>query len=476
MLLHTPLYLLFLTGVGLVYWPTRSWSWRKRLLLVASYIFYVAFDWRFAALLLALTLAVFLLGQAIQTRPHAQWYAWFSILLNLGLLCVFKYANFFIDSAARTWQLFGLTAPRVGLDLLLPLGISFYTFQAMAYTTEIYRKKLAPAGFVDFALYLAFFPKLIAGPLARPAAFFKQLAEPAARPSREVVLAALGLLGLGLFKKVVIADSLATLADVSFRAAALPSALSFPAPLYWRGFYLYAFQLYADFSGYTDIARASALLLGFSLPENFRQPYLAATPGEFWNRWHITLTHWFREYLFFPLSRWLFTLTRRRFEHAVQTSATLLTMLLIGLWHGAAWTFVVWGLWHGLLLSVDRWLGWQPARAWQKILMGLLTFHLIGLGWVMFGADSFATAARFLQGLFSLNQLATLPLFLPPAVLAGGLLFGLDFAASRQWPTSPRWRRWLPIFVIAALTVITSLWLLRFASGADPRPFIYGQF
>lgn len=478
MLLHTPFYLLFLTSVGLLYWSTRSWLWRKSLLLAASYIFYVAFDWRFAALLLALTLAVFLLGRAIQTRPRARWYAGFSLLLNLGVLGIFKYANFFIDSTTRAWQLFGLTAPTAALNLILPIGISFYTFQALTYTTEIYRQKLAPAGFVDLALYLAFFPKLIAGPLVRPAAFFHQLAEPAARPSREALLAALGLLGLGLFKKIVIADGLATLAGISFRAAAFPSGpWPFSTPLYWRGFYLYAFQIYADFSGYTDIARASARLLGFDLPENFQQPYLSPTPAEFWNRWHMTLTHWFREYLFFPLSRQLALVTKRKFPRLIQVMTTLTTMLLIGFWHGANWTYLVWGLWHGIWLSLDRWLNLKPTRRWQRIALTALNFHLIGIGWVIFGADSLEAAGRFLLGLIRFEQMRWLPLYLPPVILTGLLVLGLDWAASNRWPTaSPIWRVWQPVWITASFIVVVSLMVLGLVGGGAARPFIYGLF
>lgn len=478
MLLHTPLYLLFLAGVCLFYWLTCSWRWRKYLLLAASYIFYVAFDWRFAALLLALTLAVFLLGRAIQTSPRARWYAGFSLLLNLGLLGIFKYANFFIDSAARAWQLFGLTAPSAGLNLILPIGISFYTFQALTYTTEIYRKKLTPAGFVDLALYLAFFPKLIAGPLVRPATFFKQLAEPTARPSREAVLAALGLLGLGLFKKVVIADSLATLAGVSFRAAALPSGpWPFSTPLYWRGFYLYAFQIYADFSGYTDIARASAMLLGFDLPENFQQPYLSPTPAEFWNRWHMTLTQWFREYLFFPLSRQLSLATERKFPRLIQALTTLITMLLIGFWHGANWTYLVWGLWHGIWLSLDRWLNLKPTQRWQRLALTALNFHIIGIGWVIFGADSLEAAGRFLLGLLRFEQMNWLPLYLPPVFLTGLLTLGIDWAASHRWPTtSPLWQASQPVRITAVCVVVISLMVLGFVGGGATRPFIYGLF
>jgi D-alanyl-lipoteichoic acid acyltransferase DltB (MBOAT superfamily) len=470
MLLHTPLYLAFLAGVCVVYWLLPGQRARKWFLLAASYFFYALFDWRLAALLLGLTLSAFLIGRALPASPQPRRLAWLSVAVNLGVLGAFKYAGFFLSSLARVA---GALPP--AFQLLLPMGLSFYTFQAIAYTTEIYRGRLAPAAFVDCALLLAFFPKLIAGPFTRPAQFLQQLREPAPALRSEAALAAAGLLLLGLFKKVVIADGLAALADVSFRAAALPPGpQAFPAPLYWRGFYLYAFQIYADFSGYTDIARASAALLGFALPGNFLRPYFALTPGDFWNRWHMSLTHWFREYLFFPLSRALLGFTRRRYERAVQAAVTLVTMILIGLWHGAGWTFAAWGAWHGLLLALDRLLGWKPHTRWQQAVSAGVTFHLVGLGWVLFGSESPAAAGRFLAGLFSLNQLATLPLFVFPVLAAGALVFGIDLAAARRW--LERWPGWRAALAAAAVVVILSLWLLRFAGGAQARPFIYGRF
>jgi D-alanyl-lipoteichoic acid acyltransferase DltB (MBOAT superfamily) len=326
-------------------------------------------------------------------------------------------------------------------------------------------------------LYLAFFPKLLAGPFVRPSQFLRQVEGPAEFPGRAAVFSALGRLVLGLFKKVLIADSLGVLADVAFRAAGRPPGLwPFPTPLYWQGFYLYAFQIYADFSGYTDIARASAALLGFALPENFQQPYLACSPTEFWNRWHMTLTHWFREYLFFPLSRAGLRLTGRRFPQAVQTVTNLITMLLIGLWHGAAGTYLAWGLWHGLWLSIDRWLNLKPARRWQTWLMTVVNFHIVGVGWVLFKADSLAAAGRFLTGLFSFNQMDWWPHYLPAVVVAGSLTLGLDLGA-RYWGTlAPRLKAWQPALVITALVAIAGLMLIRSAGGVDARPFIYGRF
>ncbi len=478
MLLHTPAYLLFLVVVASLYWGLPHFAWRKALLLIASYVFYAAFDVRFAAILAGLTLATFLLGGAMPRSPRPGLYAWLNVAINLGVLGAFKYANFFIGNAAALAKAFGSAATPPALQVLLPVGISFYTFQAISYTADIYRKKSSPASsLLDFALYMAFFPKLIAGPLVRPAHFMQQLANPAPRPRQDSASASLILLLVGLFKKVVIADSLASISSAAFRAAALPTALAFPTPLYWQGFYLYAFQIYADFSGYTDIARASAALLGFELPENFRQPYWSSTVAAFWNRWHMSLTQWFREFLFFPLTRALLTATGRRYPRAVQIAANVVTMTVIGFWHGAAWTFVVWGLWHGLLLSVERIAGPQPSRRWQTIVLAVVTFHLVGIGWVLFGADSFTTAARFLVGLVSFNQPIWASHFMLPVLWAGCLLFGTDLACRQMMLVAQNRRQgWRAVWVIAVLVVLMGVIVLRALNGADTRPFIYGQF
>ncbi len=479
MLLHTPVYLLFLLCVALLYWVLPWPAWRKGWLLASSYAFYALFDWRFAALLLVLSLVTYLLGRAIYTGWHARQCAGLSVVLNLGALGAFKYANFFLGSLAGGLNAIGVNAASPGLLLLLPVGISFYTFQAISYTTEIARKKIEPAAsFMDFAVYMAFFPKLIAGPLVRPGTFLRQLHAPQPRPDPKVLQSVLGLLVLGLVKKLLIADSLASLGEAAFRAAALSGgAAGFNTPLYIQGFYLYAFQIYADFSGYTDLARASARLLGFDLPENFQQPYLAATLISFWNRWHMSLTQWFREYLYFPLSRSLLVKSGRRYPRLVQTGANLVTMGLIGLWHGAAWTYIAWGLWHGVLLSLENISGHKPAGRWKQLLSGVVTFHLVGVGWVLFRAESFQAAGRFLRGLLAFQQMSWLAYYLPSILLTGGLVFAIDLVSSGSLKFPARLRQaGQPILTVAALVIIVNLILLALAHGVNARPFIYGQF
>ncbi len=477
--LYSLSYLLFLGAVAAIYWLLPRAPWRKLWLLLASYALYILFDLRFAGLLLALTLAVWGLGQGIARGLHPRRLAWASVALNLGLLAIFKYAGFFVSSAQALLQRAGAPAGTSSLALLLPVGISFYTFQAMAYTTELYRRKAQPAGLLDFSLYLVFFPKLIAGPLASPQDFLRQVSTevPQPRPSREAISTALGRLLLGLVKKVLIADSLASLADTAFRGASLAGGAHFSTPLYLQGFYLYAFQIYADFSGYTDLACGSAALLGLTLPENFRQPYFAATLGDFWNRWHMSLTAWFRAYLFFPLSRWLLARGGRQHAERAQVVANLVTMVLIGLWHGAAWTFVLWGLWHAALLTIERLARFKPAGRWQRLAAGVVTFHLVGIGWVLFRADSLASAGRFFVGQLSGQQMQWLGYYAPSVLLAAALVLGIDWFATRDGGLAGQlWPRLRPIAVTAGVVIVVVLGLLSYARGGDVRPFIYGQF
>jgi D-alanyl-lipoteichoic acid acyltransferase DltB (MBOAT superfamily) len=297
-------------------------KYRKWFVLFVSYIFYIFFDWRFAALLFFLTWATYFIGLVIAKNGHAKLCAWVSVLIHLAVLGGFKYINFFLSSA-------GILLSICGMNILL-ISISFYTFQAISYATEIYRKKIEPVNdWVDYAIYLSFSSKLIAGHLFRPKKFLEQLDSPKKQINKETLKAAILLLLLGVVKKVIIADSLAGRGDVASRAASLASVREqFPSSISIQGFFLYAYQIYADFSGYSDIALASAAMLGYKLPQNFKQPYLSSKINDFWNRWYISLPHWFREYLFFPLIRRLLIATKKNYSKIVQTVVNLITMTL----------------------------------------------------------------------------------------------------------------------------------------------------
>ena len=282
----------------------------------------------------------------------------------------------------------------------------------------------------------------------------------------------------GYLKKIIIADSLGSLSSTAFHAAATGQALTFNTPLYIQGFYLFAFEIYADFSGYIDIARASAALLGIQLPENFKQPYLATSLGVFWNRWNMTLTQWFREYLYFPLTRALSQRTERRHPQLVQVITNLITMLLIGLWHGPAWTFIAWGGWHGCLLSIESMLKIKPASVRHSLIQGIITFHLVGIGWVLFRSESLTAAVNYLHALFSFNNMEWLPYYLPSIILTAALVFGIDLLTVYQARLGrlSYLKEFRPALVIASVILLSSLFLLTFARGSAVRPFIYGQF
>ncbi len=371
MTLSSPIYLLFLGIVWLAVRFLPGARAKKYSLLAASLVFYALLDLRYLALLLLVAIVAYGLGLGIGRGWKAGVCAGIGIAFALFVLAAYKYSALWLPVVTRI-PLPGFSRDRFDpMGWLLPVGISFYTFQAISYLIDISRGRVKPVREIaDFGLYLIFFPKIIAGPIVRPTDFFRDIA-PGPQPAGRKDLAGIFSLFLrGLFKKVVIADSLAGLAGIGFQAAAMPSASVFAAPIYWRSFYLFAIQIYADFSGYTDIARASARLLGIRLPENFSYPYFATSITEFWNRWHMSLTQWFREYVFFPLNRTLQRSFRKVGSAILQAATNVFTMLLIGLWHGAGLTFLAWGLWHGVLLSAEKFWNRKPGSAGWKIFRG----------------------------------------------------------------------------------------------------------
>ncbi|MBN1883919.1 MAG: MBOAT family protein [Candidatus Krumholzibacteriota bacterium] len=327
--------------------------WQNRMLLVASYVFYGWWDWRFLSLILISTIVDFVAGIRIHgagdaadpatARRRRGWLV-ASVCTNLGILGFFKYFDFFAGSLAGALGALGIESSVLRLDLVLPVGISFYTFQTMSYTIDIYRGKMEPTRhFPDFALFVAFFPQLVAGPIERARVLVPQILRPRTFSAHRFADGA-HLIFWGLFKKVFVADNLARTADAVFAD---------PNASWWSivvGVYAFAFQIYCDFSGYSDIARGCAKCLGFELMLNFDFPYIAVSPSDFWRRWHISLSSWLRDYLYIPLGG-------NRGGRAKTYRNLSLTMLLGGLWHGAAWNFVAWGAYHGLLLVGQRLLG-----------------------------------------------------------------------------------------------------------------------
>ena len=348
-------------------------------LLGASYFFYGCFDPRFLTLIALSSLIDYVCGLRMENPARKKFWLFFSLVSNLGLLAAFKYFNFFMDSFVRFFEL----DPSDPLRLMLPVGISFYTFQSMSYSIDIYRGELKPIRrFSDYALYVSFFPQLVAGPIERASDLLPQVVSPRVTTLRDV-REGLWLILFGLFKKVVIADQMALIVRPAFDS---PGAVDGAHML--LACYAFAFQVYGDFSGYSDIARGSAQLMGFQLTLNFRMPFLAANIQEFWQRWHISLSQWIRDYIFYPLMRSGPTTGMVRVN-------LLITMVVIGVWHGAGLKYMAFGLYHGLLLVLfesTRKLRKRirptkpgPAFAAYRLASIVLTFHLCVVAFSIFG-------------------------------------------------------------------------------------------
>ncbi|RMH04052.1 MAG: MBOAT family protein [Planctomycetota bacterium] len=454
-----PFFLLVLAG----HWLVRHQGWRKLWLLAASYAFYAAWDWRFLSLILASTGADLIAGHRIHAaraagRRGRPWLL-FSLVVNLGLLGFFKYFHFFVDSGVALLGWLGIPAGAPALSIVLPVGISFYTFQTMSYTLDIWRGRLAPARSpLDLALFVAFFPQLVAGPIVRAADFLPQLERPR-RWAEVAVRPALLLFLAGYLKKACISDNLAPWVDAYF---ADPAA--YGAAAAWQATVGYAVQIYCDFSGYSDMAIACAALLGYRLGRNFDFPYFAVSIRDFWRRWHISLSTWLRDYLYIPLggnrgSRWF------------QARNLMVTMLLGGLWHGAAWTFVVWGGLHGLALVAHR--VWERAGLRLPAVAGwLLTFWFACVCWIFFRAASFADAWTALGSFVLFRAPGDGTLAGPGLPLLAALLAA--HGAARFTSAAEALRR-LPAPLFGALLGAAAALALAF-TPVDYHPFIYFQF
>ena len=388
--------LFFLVVAAALVLLDRHFAQKKAMLVVASYYFYAQWDWRFCFLLAGSTtvsyIAGLLIGGSDDPRRRRLVLA-AGVTLHLVILGIFKYLDFLVSSANQLARMLGLQHELPFVEILLPVGISFFTFHGISYITDVYRRDVsvcrAP---LDMALYMSFFPQLVAGPIVRAAYFLPQLVRPSDEPIP--VAAALLLILGGMVKKVIIANYLATgLVDPVFAAPE-----NYGGPDLLLATYAYAVQIYCDFSAYTDIAIAVAALCGFRFPRNFNQPYRALRLREFWQRWHISLSTWLRDYLYKPLGG-------NRYGRLKTYRNLMITMLLGGIWHGAAWKFVMWGALHGGGLAVERifqsWLGQRPATRLGVIVSWVVVFHFVCLAWIFFRAEDFTVAGRFIAGLGS---------------------------------------------------------------------------
>src|SRR5712664_812810 len=479
MLFDSPAYFVFLIPVVLVYWRLSHLS-KNVFLLLASYFFYAWWDWRFLVLMIGSTTMDFLIAQRIepsQANLNGNRKKWliFSLVLNFSILGVFQYFNFFVDSFSGALATLGIHhIPLPLIRIILPPGISFYTFQEVAYIVDVYKGRPAPAkSFVDYGLLISLFPHFIAGPIQRPSHLLPQVQNNRTFDANRFFDGML-LIFTGLLRKCVIADNCALVANAAFNG-------QLGAPNLWvvlLGAYAFAWQIYGDFSGYSDIARGSAQLLGFHFMVNFRQPFLSQRIQEFWRRWHISLSTWLRDYLYIPLGgsslgNWR---TRRNL---------LSTMLLAGLWHGANWTFVVFGAIHGVVLCVERLL--SPSKAefagaaspsdsngfvavWAR---RILTFNLFCLSLAFFRAPSLGSAVHFLGGLFHfawqsqyLAALAMVCIFSIPLFLMDLFLEASNF----EYPFAEA------PYVVRIGLALTALVVLALFSGTKFSTFIYFQF
>ena len=366
---------------------------RHVVLLISSYAFYMCWNWKYAGLIALSTIVDYLIGLRLgreETEGRRKLLLSTSLVVNLGLLGVFKYLNFFMDLARDSVSLFGLDIQIGHLNLLLPVGISFYTFQTLSYSIDVYRRVIpVERSLLRFAVFVSFFPQLVAGPIVRAADFLPQLQR---LPNVTDRRCASGLLLVfrGLFKKIIIADLLATLGV----DAVFSNPDSFSSWDLLLALYGYSFQIYNDFSGYSDIAIGISKMMGFDLPLNFNRPYLSQNVREFWTRWHISLSSWLRDYLYIALGGNRGNTWRVRLN-------LMLTMLLGGLWHGAALNFVIWGIWHGLLLSFSRSVdkNAQSAPLALKLWRRFLCFHLVVVSWLLFRIGNWSDLVAYCKGL-----------------------------------------------------------------------------
>ena len=473
MLFNSWIFAVYLPVVVLLYYGLD----RRRqniFLLAASYFFYGWWDYRFCSLLAISTIIDYCCGlqmQRSQAPLRRKLLLAVSCFCNLGMLGFFKYFNFFAGSAEGVLRALGVQPDMPTLNIVLPVGISFYTFQTLSYTIDIYRRQLEPTrNFIDFALFVSFFPQLVAGPIERARRLLPQIQAKRSVTWDHITSGCLLIL-LGLFRKIAIADGVAPTVNEIFSNPAQSGSLELLI-----GVYLFSIQIYCDFAGYSDIARGTARLLGIELMENFQHPYFSTNITEFWHRWHISLSTWLRDYLYIPLGG-------NRNGTLATYRNLLLTMLLGGLWHGASWTFVVWGGLHGVYLTLHKlMLGGLKAvvdnrsptlRQWPMTLVKMfVTLHLVGLAWIFFRAPDFHTAWVYVSGLAACSSgwpAHALVLLVVSCLLL--LLVDIpqyiyrrhEFALSLWWP------------VRAAFYVLLILAMFVLRSDGE-IPFIYFQF
>ncbi len=478
MLFNSIDFAVFLPIVFFLYWFVTNKNLRIQnlLIVIASYVFYAWWDWRFLSLILCSTIVDYAVGLGLgnQKKPrNRRVLLWISILVNLGFLGFFKYYNFFLDNFIASFSFFGTDIKANSLNVILPVGISFYTFQTLSYTIDIYRGKFQPTkDFIAFAAFVSFFPQLVAGPIERASRLLPQFYK---KRTFDYLKAVDGLRQIlwGLFKKIVIADNCAEYANMIFNNSA-----DYSGSTLLLGAFFFTLQIYGDFSGYSDIAIGTARLFGFDLMRNFAFPYFSRDIAEFWRRWHISLSTWFRDYLYIPLGG-------SRGGTWMRVRNTFIIFIVSGFWHGANWTFIVWGGLHAIyflpLLLTKRNRKYLDVVAEGKYLPNLkemfamlTTFGLTLIAWIFFRAESIPHAITYISGIFS-NSLFVKPVVFPVDLIILILAFLVIEWLGRdgQFALDKFGRMLNPIFRFAVyyLIIIAIFWF-----GGKEQEFIYFQF
>ena len=478
MLFNSFNFALFLPLVFILYWfiSNKNLKFQNLLLLVASYFFYSCWDWRFLFLLIFSTLLDYFSGIQIYKSNNAsqrKFWFWLSIIINLGFLGVFKYFNFFADSLKDLFSVFGFQVNMWSLKVILPIGISFYTFHGLSYVIDIYKKRISPEkNYIDYALFVSFFPLLVAGPIERATHLLPQIKKERTFNYNRAVDGLRQILW-GLFKKIVIADNCAVYANMIFNNSA-----DYSGSTLVMGALFFTFQIYGDFSGYSDIALGTSRLFGIELLQNFSFPYFSRDIAEFWRRWHISLSSWFKDYLYIPLGgskggKWM------------QIRNTFIVFLVSGFWHGANWTFVVWGLLNAiyflplLIFNKNRYhleivANQSNLPSFKEFMFMLITFGLTVFAWIFFRANNLHHALQFVDGIFS-KSLFSVPNIRPTYIILLLLFFMMlewlgrkdKYALEKmgfQYHSLFRW------------SMYTVLLIAIFIFGTKEQEFIYFQF
>ncbi len=452
-------YLLFLPTVFALYWLGGGLRWRNGVVVAASFLFYGWWDWRFLCLMIATCALNFAAARWMERTAHRKWLCGATLAMNFGILGVFKYYDFFAESLDALLQPLGIDAGFPLLHLILPVGISFYTFQVTGYVIDVYRRQTrAVEDVMQFFAFVSFFPQLVAGPIERSSQLLPRFGV-VQRFDRAEAVEGMRRILWGLMKKMLLADNCGAVADQIFSQSGSASIEEL-----WLGALCFAFQIYGDFSGYSDMAIGSARLFGIRLMENFDRPYLSRSIPDFWRRWHISLMTWLRDYVYIPLGG---------NRHGVwrKWRNTFAVFVLSGLWHGAGWTFVCWGIWHALLFVPYSLVGCLKTvrSGLTGLLQGALCFVLVLIGWVMFRAENMAQAGRYIYGMlggaegggyaFSRMPLLFIALFMAAECFLHGKL-----------PFDRLRHRSLRMLIYLLLFLLT-LWF-----GGRPATFIYFQF